>query len=157
MWLPKAASSGAVSRSREPTMSFRSFRASPVSAPALIEMPNADYIDFPLDHAVLLCAIQDTRANEEHHCQVLSEMHEAAVQRLVDYARNINRVYANARFLKLREPVKEDGASNSRPCRIEASAQAAVRRMVDTLVRAFDKTGIDMTVFKPNHFATLCV
>ena len=65
---------------------------------ALIEMPNSDYIDLPLDHAALRCAIQDARANEEHHCQVLSEVHGAAVRRLVDYARNINRVYANARF-----------------------------------------------------------
>ena len=106
-----------------------------------------------------LCCAQskDARANEEHHCQVLSEIHEAAVQRLVNYARNINRVYANARFLKLRGPVKEEGASKFRPCRTEASAQAAVRRMVDTLVRAFDKAGIAMTVFNPNHFATLCV
>ena len=53
--------------------------------------------------------------------------------------------------------MKEDGASKFRPCRTEASAQAAVRRMVDTLVRAFEKAGIDMTVFKPKHFATLCV
>ena len=72
-------------------------------------------------------------------------------------ATDTNRVYANARFLQLREPVEEDGASKFRPCRTEASAEAAVRRMVDTFVRAFDKTGIDMTVFKPNHFATLCV
>ena len=31
---------------------------------ALIEMVNSDYIDLPLDHAALLRAIQDTRANE---------------------------------------------------------------------------------------------
>ena len=37
------------------------------------------------------------------------------------------------------------------------AAQMAVRRMVDTLVMAMEKKGIDMTTFKPNHFATLSV
>ena len=124
---------------------------------ALIEMVDSEYIDLPLDDAALLCAIQDTRANEEHHCQVLSEVHEAAVRRLVEYSCKTDRVCANARFLNLVEPVGADGVGKLRPCQTEASAQTAVRRMIDTLVRAFDKTSVDMTVFKPNHFATLCV
>ena len=88
---------------------------------------------------------------------MLSEVHEAAVRRLVEYSCKTDRVCANARFLRLVEPVGADGVGKLRPCQTEASAQTAVRRIVDTLVRAFDKASVDMTVFKPNHFATLCV
>ena len=38
-----------------------------------------------------------------------------------------------------------------------AAIEVAVARMVQTLEAAFEKEGIDMNAFKPNHFATLSV
>ena len=116
-----------------------------------------DYIELPLHHDALLSAIRSCRASEASQCQVLSEMHEAAVQRLIEYSRDVDRVCANARFLNLRETMGEDGTTKSVQCQTEVAAQAALRAMVEQLARAFDKEGVNMTDFKPNHFASLSV
>ena len=124
---------------------------------AMIESVNKSYTDFPLLHDALLREVSRCRASEESQCQVLSEMHEAAVQRLIQYSRHDDGAYANARFLDLTEPFSQDGESKVKRVQSDVAAQAAVRRMVEKLAQVFDKEGIDMTVFRPNHFATLSV
>ena len=113
--------------------------------------------DLPLDHAALLNEIRSARDREECHCQVLSEVHEAAVQRLMQYSRDSTRGYANARFLNLTETGSNDGPAKSVKCQSEVTAHAALRSMVEDLTEAFEKQNIDMTVFKPNQFAALSV
>ena len=113
--------------------------------------------DLPLDHAALLNEIRSARDREECHCQVLSEVHEAAVQRLMQYSRDSTRGYANARFLNLTETGSNDGPAKSVKCQSEVTAHAALRSMVEDLAEAFEKQNIDMTVFKPNQFAALSV
>ena len=113
--------------------------------------------DLPLHHTALLTEIRSAREREECHCQVLSEVHEAAVQRLIQYSRDSTRAYANARFLNLTETGSKDGPAKSMQCQSGATANAALRAMVEELAQAFDKQNIDMTVFKPNQFAALSV
>ena len=52
---------------------------------ALIEMVDKTFMDLPHDHNTLLQELATYRANEESQCQVLSEMQERAVLRLVGY------------------------------------------------------------------------
>jgi len=113
--------------------------------------------DLPLHHTALLTEIRSAREREECHCQVLSEVHEAAVQRLIQYSRDSTRAYANARFLNLTETGSKDGPAKSIHCQSGATANAALRAMVEELAQAFDKQNIDMTVFKPNQLAVLSV
>ena len=113
--------------------------------------------DLPLDHGALLDEIRSTRDCEECHCQVLSEVHEAAVQRLIQYSRDNTRGYANARFLNLTETGSNDDRAKSVKCQSEVTAHEAMRSMVEDLAQALEKQNIDMTVFKPNQFATLSV
>ncbi len=124
---------------------------------ALIELKGTDYMNLPLRYDALLTLIENRRENEEHQCQVLSEMHEAAVQRLIEYSRDVSNICANARFLNLQETLSEDGANKTIQCQTEVAAQTTLRSMVRQLAQAFDKEGVDMTHFKPNHFATLSV
>ena len=91
----------------------------------------------PLDHAALLTEIRSAREREECHCQVLSEVHEAAVQRLIQYSRDSTRAYANARFLNLTETGSNDDLAKSVKCQSEATAHAALRVMVEDLAQAF--------------------
>ena len=125
---------------------------------ALIELQNAEYCQLPLDHAALLDEVRQRRLREEQ-CEVLSEVHEAAVQRLIAYSRDSSRIYANARFLNLRVAEQEgtDKTKTTRRVSTDLEAQAACRAMVDQLVKALEQQQVDMTVFKPNHFASLSV
>ncbi len=50
---------------------------------ALIELVDMSYTDLPLDHGSLLDEVRRVRAAEVSTCEVLSEVHEAAVQRLI--------------------------------------------------------------------------
>ena len=121
---------------------------------ALIELVDQTLTDLPFAHDALLTEIRRCRAMEQSPYQVLSEVHEAAVQRLLQYSRDSARRYANMRFLNLTRQDKEGKVT-----KIEDSvgAQEAIRHMVNALVNAMEKEGIDMTAFKPNHFATLSV
>ena len=84
-------------------------------------------------------------------------MQEAAVQRLIAYSKVDDHVFANARFLDLKETVGEGGDRKVSKVVSELAAETSLRKMVKDLNDAFEKQGIDMTVFKPNHFATLSV
>ena len=113
---------------------------------ALIEMVHKTFTDLPHDHNTLLQELATHRANEESQCQVLGEMQEAAVQRLIAYSKVDDNNFANARFLDLKENVDEGGA-----------AETSLRKIVKDLNDAFEKQGIDMTIFKPNQFAASSV
>ena len=110
--------------------------------------------DLPLTHDALLTEVRRCSDNEECQHQVLSEVHEAAVQRLIRYSRDSARSYANMRFLNL---TRQDEEGKLTKVEDQVAAEEAVRRMVDMLAKAFEKEGIDITVFKPKHFATLSV
>ena len=113
--------------------------------------------DLLLHHTALLTEIRSAREREECHCQMLSEVHEAAVQRLIQYSRDSTRAHANARFLNLTETGSKDGPAKSMQCQSGATANAALRAMVEELAQALDKQNIDMAVFKLNQFAALTV
>lgn len=53
---------------------------------ALIECVGQDFDDLPPEDEELLSAIHSRRANESSTCRVLSELHEAAIQRLIEYS-----------------------------------------------------------------------
>ena len=99
--------------------------------------------DLPLHHTALLTEIRSAREREECHCQVLSEVHEAAVQRLIQYSRDSTRAYANARFLNLTETGSNDDPAKSVKCQSEAIVHTALRTMVEDLAQAFEKQNID--------------
>ena len=80
---------------------------------ALIEMVDKTFTDLPHDHNALLRELATHRANEESQCQVLSEIQEAAVLRLVAYSKVDDNNFANARFLNLKETVDEGGAAET--------------------------------------------
>ena len=120
-------------------------------------MVDRTYEDLPHDHNTLLQHLATHRANEELQCQLLSEMHEEAVQRLVAYWRVDDNHFANARFLDLKEAVGEDGGRKESKVVSEVAAETSLRKMVKDLNDAFEKQGIDMTIFKPNQFAALSV
>jgi len=108
---------------------------------ALLELTDRRYEALPIDDDLLVTEVKIHRARETHQCEVLSELIEAAVQRLLEYALDKARGGANARFLQLKVdavPVEEK-----------------LRRMMRDIVEAFEKQSIDVTVFKPNHLATL--
>ena len=109
-------------------------------------MVDKTFTDLPHDHNTLLQELATHRAKEESQCQVLSEMQEAAVLRLVAYSKVDDNLFANARFLNLKETV-DDGRA----------AETSLRNMVKDLNDAFEKQVIDMTIFKPNQFAALSV
>ena len=94
--------------------------------------------DLPLDHGALLDEIRSTRDCEECHCQVLSEIHEAAVQRLIQYSRDNTRGYANARFLNLTETGSNDGSAKSVKCQSEVTAHEGMRSMVEDLAQGLE-------------------
>jgi hypothetical protein len=121
---------------------------------ALIELEDIDYIHLPLEHNTFLEAINVARMAENLQCNLLSEMHEAAIQCLIQYISKPERNFANARFLNL---MVVEGQSKPQPCRNVFSAHIAIREMVTILTHAFEKENIDMTVFKPKQFATLSV
>ena len=76
------------STSEEPevgTATFKSFQC--VRYLALIEMTDKTFTALPLDQDTLLQELATYRANEECQCQVVSEMQEAAVLRLVTYSK----------------------------------------------------------------------
>ena len=124
---------------------------------ALIELVDMSYTGLPLDHASLLAEVRRVRGGEVSTCQVLSEVHEAAVQRLLQYSGERDRVYANARFLDLKEAPAQPGDGRAKRVESEVAAQSAARGLVEGLAAALENEGIDMLCFQPNHFATLSV
>ena len=78
-------------------------------------------------------------------CQLLSEMQEEAVLRLVAYTEVDDSNFANARFLGLTL------------VKAELAAETSLRKMEQDLNDAFEKQGIGMTVFKSNQFSALSV
>ncbi len=90
---------------------------------ALIELDDIDYIHLPLEHDPFLEAIKIARIAENLQCNLLSEMHEAAIQCLIRYLSKPERNFANARFLNL---MVVEGQSKPQPCRIVLSAHIAI-------------------------------
>ena len=85
-------------------------------------MVDKTFTDLPHDHNTLLQELATHRANEESQCQVLSEMQEAAVLRLLAYSKVDDDNFANARFLDLKETL---GEGDERKVSKVASALAA--------------------------------
>ena len=131
---------------------------------ALIIAVDKQYTDLPLDHGALLKEMRRCIDNESVQCSVLSEMHNAAAQRLIEYSRDSSRCFANARFLNLHElamePAADSGphpAGERRKVETELAAQTALRRMVETLAEVLEQQGVNMTVFTPNQVAAMSV
>ena len=68
---------------------------------ALIELVDTPFWKLPHDHNRLLSMVLAQRQQESCDCEVLSEMLEAAVQRLIAYSADPTWSYAQAQFLKL--------------------------------------------------------
>ena len=64
---------------------------------ALIELVDKTLMDLPSTHVGLLIEVRRCRVSGDCQYQVLSEVHEAAVQRLIQYSRDSARNYANMR------------------------------------------------------------
>ena len=64
----------------------------------------------------------------------MSELIEAAVQRLIQYSQDSARGYANWRFLNV---TIKDGEGNARKVHDVPSAQGVIRQMAETLAAAF--------------------
>ena len=112
---------------------------------ALIEIVEKTFTELPHDHDTLLREIATHREAEKVQCQVLSEMEEEAVLRLVAYSKVEDNNFANARFLDLKEAMSE------------LDVKTSLKKIVGDLRAALDKQCIDMSVFKPNQFAALSV
>ena len=69
---------------------------------ALIEITDVPFWQLPHPHDALLTRLRHQRQNETRDCQVLSEMIEQAIQRLVSYSRDDSWPQAGAQFLKKR-------------------------------------------------------
>jgi len=110
---------------------------------ALIEITDVPFWQLPYSRDALLTRLRHQRQNETCDYQVLSEMIEQAIQRLVSYSRNDSWPQAVAQFLKIK------GTDTER--------EEQLTGMVHNLVTAFEKEGIDVMAFKPNHFATLSI
>ena len=124
---------------------------------ALIEMVDKMFTDLPHDHNSLLQELATHRANEKAQCELLSEMQEEAVLRLVAYKDVDDNCFANARFLDLKDAVEEGVDCKVSKVMSELAAETSLRKMVKDLNDALEKQGIDMTVFKANQFAALSV
>ena len=81
------------------------------------------------------------RQQESCDCEVLSEMLEAAVRRLMAYSADPTWSFAQAQFLKLKGTIMD--------------RERQLRDMVQKLAEAFEQENLDPSVFKPNHFAAL--
>ncbi len=125
---------------------------------ALAELVGKECVDLPLDHDALLREVRHCRASEKCKCERTGEVEEAAVQRLIQYSRSTERVNANARFLDLKESYRdESGKDKAKKVETDVAAQSALRDMARQLADACGKNSVKITVFKPNHFATLSV
>ena len=109
----------------------------------LIELVDKPFWELPHDDDRLVSMVLAQREQERSDCDVLSEMLEAAVQRLIAYSADPTWCYAQARFLKL----KGTTIGRERQC----------RDMVENLANVFEKENVHAAVFKPNHFAALSV
>ena len=123
----------------------------------MIELAEMSETDLPLDHGSLLSEVRRVRAGEVSQCQVLSDAHAAAVQRLIQYGGQCDRYYAKARFLDPKEPAAQPGDGRAKRVETQLAAQSAARRLVEGLAAALENEAIDMTCFQPNHFATLSI
>ncbi len=119
-----------------------------------------EYQDYPLDREVLLSDARCCRALAECKCELFSGRKEAAAQRLIQYFRRTDRGHANARLLQLNQKeltCDEKGKVEKTTAEWDLAVQARLRDMVEQLENALEMENVDMTVFKPNHFATLSV
>ena len=87
--------------------------------------------------------------------KLLSERHEEAVLRLVAYSKADDNNLGNARFLDLKEAVGEGDDRKVGNAVSVVAAETSLSKVVKDLNDAFEKQGIDMTVFKPNQFNAL--
>ena len=72
---------------------------------ALIELRGTKYSDLPLDHAALLQLVRDRRAETGLEVEPsTADALQMAAERILQYAKDPDRVFANARFLNLRDP-----------------------------------------------------
>ena len=115
------------------------------------------YTDLPLGHEALLKEARRCVANESAQRSVLSEMHEAAAQRLREYFLDSSSGFANAWLLDLQEPVMKPAAGKLQKVETELAAHTALRRMVETLAEVLEEQCVNMTVFTPNQFAAMSV
>ena len=72
-------------------------------------MVDKTFTDLPHDHITLLQELATQRANEKAQYQLLTEMQEEAVLRLVAYKDVDDNCFANVRFLDLKDAVGEGG------------------------------------------------
>ena len=107
----------------------------------LIELVDTPFWKLPHDDKSLVSMVLAQRQQESSDCEVLSEMLDAAAQRLIAYSADPTWSYAQARFLKLK------GTAMDR--------QRQLRDMVQKLAEAFQKEHVDPVAVKPNHFASL--
>ena len=98
---------------------------------AFIECVGQDFVDLPQCNDELLSAKHNCKANESSRWEVLSEMHEAAEQRPIDYNALNAHAYAGARFLGLAEMSPQNSTTKSISCQSKMSARSAVRRIVE--------------------------
>ena len=105
---------------------------------ALIIVEDKRYPDLPLDHDALLEEMRSCITTESAQCSVVSEMREAAAQRLIEYFRDSSRGFANARFLDLQERAMKPAAGKLQKVETELAAHTALRRMVETLAEVLE-------------------
>ena len=99
----------------------------------LIELVDRPFWKLPHDDNKLLSMLLAQRQQETCHCELLSEMLEAAVRRLIAYSADPTWSYAQAQFLKLK------GTAMGR--------ERQLRDMVQTLAEAFHTENVDLSVF----------
>ena len=104
---------------------------------ALIELVDVPFWKLPFNHSRLCDMIWSRRKQEQSNCETVSEIMEAAIDRLVAFTENPT----HAHFLNIR------GADMDR--------RAESRKIVRKLAEAFEKQKVDIIDFKPNQFACL--
>jgi hypothetical protein len=105
---------------------FRPFQCARLMA--LIEITDVPFWQLPDAYDALLTRVRLQRQSETCDCQVLSEMVEQAIQRLVSYSRDGSWPHAGAQFLKLKGT--------------ETEREGQLADMVHKLVEAFEKLGV---------------
>ena len=84
-------------------------------------------------------------------------MQEEALLRLVAHIKAADNNFANARFLDVKETVGSNRDRKVSKVVSELAAERSLRKMAKDLNGAFEKQGIDMTVFKPKQLAASSV
>ena len=99
----------------------------------LIELVDKPFWKLPHDDNKLLSMVLAKRQQESCDCEVLSEVLEAAVRRLIAYSADPTWSYAQAQFLKLKGTIMDHARQ--------------LRDMVQKLAEAFQKNDVDLSVF----------